>query len=70
MFSTQNIGVLEANGYQYWPTWMLYNLQTMQGFNQTHIPFTFTTIDSSQIKEESTVSEKQTPPCSPKLGFV
>ena len=70
MFSTQNLNVFEANGYQYWPTWMVYGLQNFNGFTPAPIPFNFVPMDSPQIKEEANVSEKQSPPTSPKLGFI
>lgn len=70
MFSTCPLNVYEANGYQYWPAWMFFNAPQLNGLSANNIPLNFISLDSAFSQQESSCSEKQSTPPSPKLGFT
>lgn len=51
MFSNDTVNIYEADGYQYWPAWMFYNLQhTNQGaFN--HLPLNIVSLDDPTLRK-------------------
>lgn len=56
MFSNDLVNVYEADGYQYWPAWMLYNLQQSGPATFNNLPLNIISLNNLSERKESNSS--------------
>lgn len=70
MFPTKTVNVFEADGYQYWPAWMLLNFQHTNGATFNNLPLNIISLNSLAERKESIPCEEVLSYLMPKQGFT